>query len=183
CGDCLSRQKFFLGHYCLTQVGKGYMLDALPRLIRFKGAWMRATVMSPIAAVSWTAEIAVTAAPPRCIVENRPTAGVHPASSTIQPVFYGGYMKRLVCLATPALCLVALPTVNGQSVTGQINGTVVDASGGALVSSAVALTNDISKQVRSFTTDSSGSFAFTNLVPGTYTIKVSMAGFKVYEQR
>src|SRR5689334_8090257 len=76
-----------------------------------------------------------------------------------------------------------LPAANAQSVTGQISGTVVDPSGGALVGAVVRLTYDLTQQERSFTTANSGSFIFTNLVPGTYTLKVSMSGFKAYEQK
>jgi hypothetical protein len=86
-------------------------------------------------------------------------------------------LSILVCV------LALLPALNGQSVTGQITGTVADSSGGALVGAAVSLTNDISRQVRSFTTESNGSFVFTNLVPGAYSLKISMAGFKVFEER
>ena len=86
---------------------------------------------------------------------------------------------------TGALCLLLaiMPAANAQSVTGQISGTVVDASGGSLIGAVVRLTSDLSQQERSFTTSASGSFVFTNLVPGNYTIKVSMAGFKNYEQK
>jgi hypothetical protein len=76
-----------------------------------------------------------------------------------------------------------LPNLNAQSVTGQINGTVVDATGGAMVAASVTLTNNVSQQQRSFTTDSTGAFTFTNLVPGPYNLRVSMAGFKVYEEK
>ena len=87
--------------------------------------------------------------------------------------------------ASGAFCLLLAlsPAANAQSVTGQISGTVVDASGGSLVGAVVRLTSDLSQQERAFTTPASGSFVFTNLVPGNYTIKVSMAGFKNYEQK
>jgi len=81
------------------------------------------------------------------------------------------------------LLLALLPAANAQSVTGQISGNVADSSGGALVGAAVYLTHDISQQERSFNTGSTGSFIFTNLVPGAYSIKISMTGFKNYEQR
>ena len=76
-----------------------------------------------------------------------------------------------------------LPAANAQSVTGQISGTVVDATGAAVVGASVTLTNDLSKQERTFSTSGSGSFIFTGLVPGAYSIKVAGAGFKNYEQK
>ncbi|MDQ6708242.1 MAG: Plug and carboxypeptidase regulatory-like domain-containing protein, partial [Acidobacteriota bacterium] len=78
---------------------------------------------------------------------------------------------------------VAIPALDGQSVTGQVSGTVVDPSGGALVGAVVGLSNDLSQQTRTFTSDSSGSFVFTNVVPGDYNLRVTMPGFKGYDQK
>jgi hypothetical protein len=82
-----------------------------------------------------------------------------------------------------AALLAALPALHGQGVTGQINGTVVDASGGAVVGARVELTHDLSKQVRTFSTDASGYFVFTGLVPGGYGLRITMAGFKALDQK
>ncbi len=75
-----------------------------------------------------------------------------------------------------------LPVAYGQGVTGQMSGTVVDASSGVLAGAAVRLTAVDTKQERSFTTGSNGAFSFTGLIPGTYTLNVGMAGFKSYVQ-
>lgn len=72
---------------------------------------------------------------------------------------------------------------NAQSVTGQVSGVVVDPSGAAVAGAEAGLTHDLTKQVRTFTTDSSGSFVFTNMVPGAYTLRITMAGFKAHEAR
>src|SRR5438094_382287 len=77
----------------------------------------------------------------------------------------------------------AFPALYGQSITGQISGTVVDPAGAAVAGAAVQLTHDLSQQVRSFPTDSGGSFMFTNLVPGDYTVHIAVTGFKTYDQR
>ncbi|MGH9672717.1 MAG: carboxypeptidase regulatory-like domain-containing protein, partial [Bryobacteraceae bacterium] len=82
------------------------------------------------------------------------------------------------------LCVLAVtPALQGQSVTGQISGTVADQSGGAIGGATVQLTHVLSRQSRSFTTDTSGAFIFTNLVPGDYDVRVTMAGFRVHEQK
>src|SRR5215813_43624 len=117
---------------------------------------------------------------------SRSHAPTSPFSSCPQQIsrHCGGSEMRLRMILSILVCVLALlPALNGQSVTGQITGTVADSSGGALVGASVSLTNDISHQVRSFTTESNGSFVFTNLVPGAYSLKVSMAGFKVFEER
>ncbi len=81
------------------------------------------------------------------------------------------------------LLLAMLPAANAQSVTGQISGTVVDASGGSIVGATVTLTHDLSKTERNYTTGANGAFFFTGLVPGAYSLKISQAGFKNYEQK
>jgi hypothetical protein len=79
--------------------------------------------------------------------------------------------------------LAGVTTANSQSVTGQISGTVTDASGEVIVGATVRLTHDLSQQVRTFVTDTNGSFVFTNLVPGDYSVRVTMAGFRGYDQK
>jgi hypothetical protein len=92
-------------------------------------------------------------------------------------------MNRLRVVVWVGLLAALAPLASGQSVTGQITGTVTDATGGAVVGAAVRLTHDLSRQVRAFTSDSDGSFVFTNLVPGDYSLRVEMPGFKAYDQR
>ena len=92
-------------------------------------------------------------------------------------------MKSLATLVTVALSILAtLPTINAQSVTGQITGTVADSAGAVIPGAAVKLTNNLTQQVHNFTADANGSFIFTNLVPGSYSINVTQPGFKVYVQ-
>jgi hypothetical protein len=42
---------------------------------------------------------------------------------------------------------------------------------------------DLTSQLRTFTTEANGSFMFTNLVPGEYSVHIAQAGFKGYEQK
>src|SRR5688572_4876387 len=93
-------------------------------------------------------------------------------------------MKKLRSLFGALLIFaVALPGLYGQSVTGQISGTVTDSTGGSIVGAVVRLTHDLSQQPRSFTTEASGSFVFTNLVPGKYSLRIEMPGFRAYDQK
>ncbi len=82
-----------------------------------------------------------------------------------------------------ALALSGGVALYAQSVTGQISGVVVDASGGAMPGAEMQLVYDLTRQSRSFTTDGNGSFVFTNLVPGAYNLRIAMAGFKAYDQK
>ncbi|MEP6467763.1 MAG: carboxypeptidase regulatory-like domain-containing protein, partial [Parafilimonas sp.] len=70
-----------------------------------------------------------------------------------------------------------------QSVTGQISGTVTDSADAPIAGATAHLTHDLSKQMRTLTTESSGSFIFPNLVPGDYSIQVTQPGFKSYVQQ
>jgi len=72
---------------------------------------------------------------------------------------------------------------NSQSVTGQLSGTVVDQGGAVIAGAKVQLTNDLTKQTREFIADSTGSFIFTGLVPGNYSIHIAQPGFKGFDER
>ena len=92
-------------------------------------------------------------------------------------------MKSIRIVATLfSTLLVASSSVWAQSVTGQISGTVTDSAGSTIAGATAQLTNDLTKQVRTLTTESSGSFIFIDLVPGNYSIHVSHPGFKAYDQ-
>ena len=82
--------------------------------------------------------------------------------------------KRLIAALLFAVLAIA-PAAFAQSVTGQISGTVTDASGAVVAGAAVKLTHDLSQQARQFTTDSNGSFMFVGIVPGAYTLGVTQS--------
>jgi hypothetical protein len=76
-----------------------------------------------------------------------------------------------------------MPVARPQSITGQISGTVTDPDGAVVVGATVQLTNDLTQQVRTFTTEANGTFIFTDLVAGDYSVHIALAGFKSYEQK
>ena len=61
---------------------------------------------------------------------------------------------------------------------GQITGQVTDASGGILVGASVTVTNTQTNAMREAQTNTSGSYAFPNLLPGVYNVKVDLQGFQ-----
>ena len=92
-------------------------------------------------------------------------------------------MSRLKVFTGILLGLLALlPTAGAQSVTGEISGIVVDPAGAVVPGASVQLTHDLSQTVHKFTTETNGAFIFTGLVPGTYSLRVTQAGFKATEQ-
>ena len=82
-----------------------------------------------------------------------------------------------------SLLLATLPAVNAQSVTGQISGVAVDPAGAVIPGAVAQLTHDLSATIRKFTTEWNGSFIFTGLIPGTYSLRVTQPGFKVADQK
>ncbi len=70
-----------------------------------------------------------------------------------------------------------------QTVTGAISGAVVDASGNAVAGASVRLINERTNDARVLTTNESGDFRFTAVMPGTYTVKVEQKGFSAFERR
>src|SRR5919206_1052002 len=87
----------------------------------------------------------------------------------------------LVCglFAVLLLCRAAA----AQSVTGNITGTVTDASGGVLVNATVTLVNEKTGEKRNVNTNEDGRFSFAAVQPGVYTVRIEMAGFQILERR
>jgi hypothetical protein len=66
--------------------------------------------------------------------------------------------------------------------TGQIIGTVADQQGAVLPGVTVTATSPQLQGDRTAVTDSTGTFRVPSLPPGTYTVKVSLAGFQELKQ-
>jgi outer membrane receptor protein involved in Fe transport len=74
--------------------------------------------------------------------------------------------------------LLALSTIAFAQETGQINGTVKDQNGGLVAGATVKVKNNGTNAERNTTTNSSGYFAVTNLLPGSYEVEINATGFK-----
>ena len=84
------------------------------------------------------------------------------------------------------VCFVLLLTCTSLSLaqtaeTGALTGTVTDPSGGVIAGATVTVTNLGTGQTRTTTTDANGSYKFSLLPPGNYSVKFSAAGFKTAE--
>jgi hypothetical protein len=67
--------------------------------------------------------------------------------------------------------------VYAQTVTGTIQGTVADRSGGVLPGATVTAQNSETNLSRSATTDQAGHFSIPALPPGTYSVRTELQGF------
>ena len=70
----------------------------------------------------------------------------------------------------------------GQVLYGSLVGTVTDASGGVVPGATISVVDTQTGQTREEVTDSGGRYSLTNMVPGTYTVKVVSKGFRNVEQ-
>ena len=88
--------------------------------------------------------------------------------------------KRNVSLVFAACTLLAAAgLVHGQTITtGDVAGVVRDASGAVVASATVSLRSSESGETRSVSTGDTGSYRFTFLKPGTYTVSAATAGLK-----
>ncbi len=87
---------------------------------------------------------------------------------------------RFVCAVCMAiLCLAFAGGVFAQVQTsGTLTGTVLDPQGAAIVGAAVAVTDQATNSTVNAQTRADGHFEVANLNAGTYTVTVTMAGFK-----
>ena len=81
------------------------------------------------------------------------------------------------------LVLILAPAVVAQQTNGTIQGTVTDAAGAVVTGAAVSIVNDNTGYSRSLTTGSDGGYAFAELPPGVYKLKVTKEGFKTQSQQ
>ena len=79
------------------------------------------------------------------------------------------------------LCSFMVPSAMGQAVYGSILGTVTDPSGAAVNGAKVTVTSQTKNTSETATTNESGNYAVTHLIPDVYTIHIEGAGFKVLE--
>ena len=87
--------------------------------------------------------------------------------------------KSLFCLVALALSLVCSSAVFAQnqgSTRGNLGGTVLDASKAVVPGATVTITGPLGSQKLS--TSSQGTFLFSGLIPGSYSVKVEKEGFK-----
>jgi hypothetical protein len=83
---------------------------------------------------------------------------------------------------TLATTLLFVFAAFAQLPTGEITGTVTDASGGAVAGATVTLTNAATSQERTAATNAAGIYDATALPPGTWSVKVGKAGFETQVQ-
>src|SRR5580704_3190 len=93
-------------------------------------------------------------------------------------------LKKVILglLAVLVIAAVMAPSLMAQSlVSGDITGTVTDPSGAVVSGATVTLKSNANGSTRTSTTGSNGTYRFSLLSPGSYTVSVSASGFSKAE--
>src|SRR5262249_51920729 len=84
--------------------------------------------------------------------------------------------------AIPVLVALLAAQLSAQSITGTINGFLVDPSGAVIPGAEVTLTNERTSESRSVATNDTGEFVFAALQPGNYAVNVEKTGFRSFRR-
>jgi hypothetical protein len=90
-----------------------------------------------------------------------------------------------LCRAVRLLAIISICSafiVTGQQISGTISGSVKDSQLAAIANAKITLVNMQQGTTREAQSSTDGSFVFTLVQPGTYTLAVENAGFKKFEQ-
>jgi hypothetical protein len=86
--------------------------------------------------------------------------------------------KNRVAIAAILTMLLAATAVAQTGGTGAITGTLTDPSGGLVTQAEIKVTNIETSETRRVQSASNGSYLVSLLLPGTYRVDISKAGFK-----
>src|SRR3954464_1091582 len=92
-------------------------------------------------------------------------------------------MRSAIILTTVVVCLLAAPShVAAQSFQGGLRGTVRDPQG-VIPGATVSLINQDNGVARETISNDVGEYSFPGVVPGLYTVRASVQGFKTFEKK
>jgi hypothetical protein len=89
----------------------------------------------------------------------------------------------LRALAVAAIAVASVLPAVAQNVSGSIAGTVVDPQGQVVPGATVSVINESTGDPRVAVTDGRGNFVAAPLQPGTYTVRIEIAGFRKIERK
>ena len=96
-------------------------------------------------------------------------------------------LRRLPALASMLFAVfvmtLAAPSAHAQVLYGSLVGNVTDSTGGALPGATVTIEQSETQFKREAVTDSGGGYNFNAVPSGTYTITVTMTGFRPITRR
>jgi hypothetical protein len=96
---------------------------------------------------------------------------------------FAGLQVPLVAIVMAFLTAAAAPSAGAQVLYGSIVGNVTDPTGAALPGAIVVIEQAETTLRREVTTDAAGAFNFTAVPTGTYTVTVTLTGFRTFTRR
>ncbi|HSL21560.1 MAG TPA: TonB-dependent receptor [Vicinamibacterales bacterium] len=90
-------------------------------------------------------------------------------------------MRRLFCLVALALVFSRVPALAQQGTT-EVRGVVADAQGAVLPGVTVTVRNEDTGMFREVVTNQDGTYFVSGIVPGRYSVSVTLEGFRPYSQ-
>ncbi len=91
--------------------------------------------------------------------------------------------RNSVCAAFVCFVVTFAASISAQTISsGTVTGTVTDQSGGVIPGATVEIRNDVTRYVQTATTDSTGSFRFTNVPFNNYRLTTTLSGFNAATQ-
>ena len=91
-------------------------------------------------------------------------------------------LSLAVAVALVGLLCLAGTAVQAQTTSATVSGSVQDSQGGALPGATVTLTSRTQGNVLTATTDGEGRYVFPIVRPDSYTLRITMQGFKTAER-
>ena len=93
------------------------------------------------------------------------------------------HFKNLAGVVFAILALVTAPSIWAQGVSGNasVAGTVTDTTGAVIPGASVVLLNVERGSEQEVSTNEAGNYAYPDITPGTYTVRVSSEGFQTRE--
>lgn len=89
------------------------------------------------------------------------------------------HVRTALAIGLAALLVLAAAPIAAQTTSGALTGTVLDDTGLPLPGATVTVTSpDLVRGAASAVTDASGAFRFPSLPPSTYTVEVTLQGFR-----
>src|SRR6476659_6710672 len=89
-----------------------------------------------------------------------------------------GWKSVLFALTFALICTPAFAQAGGSGIS--LSGTVVDKDGGVIPGATVVVKNKATGETQTLVTNSEGAYAIPGMVAGTYTVTVSLQGFKTW---
>src|SRR5438067_8730368 len=90
---------------------------------------------------------------------------------------------RVPMIATALMLLAAAGPASAKITTGTVSGTIKDSQGGVIPGATVVLISETrATKSAPAVTDEFGNYVFPNVTPDTYTVEVTMEGFKTVKR-